>query len=383
MLTRLISTKISQSNKSVLLLGPRQTGKSTLLQYLNPTLSFNFADEETYVTFASNPGELKSRINFNNLVDKQTILIDEVQRIPSILNTVQSIIDDKKNIKFLLSGSSARKLRRGKANLLPGRIHTFNLGPIVSSEVEYKLNTDDILKYGTLPGILTDDNKLQAQKTLRSYSATYLKEEIQAEALSRNIEGFARFLKVVASWSGSLIDYTKVASLAMISRQSATRYFDILEDTLIFSRLHSFSKGSKLKLIQHPKLYIFDVGVLNGLLDNFIISNDRIGLLFETLIFSQIQSALYAHDLDSRVSFYLTENGAEVDFIVELSGNIFCIEVKSNKNISTIDTRGFESFEKFVAKKCERIVLYPGDVSKQINGVSVLPWQAGLKYMGL
>jgi predicted AAA+ superfamily ATPase len=383
MIDRQLKNLIIQSKKSILLLGPRQTGKSTLLKSLNPDLIFNLADEETYITFASNPGELKSRLALIPKNKTPTIFVDEVQRIPSILNTIQSIIDHNHDIKFLLSGSSARKLKRGKANLLPGRLHTFNLGTIISNEVSYNFNTEELLSYGALPGIVTDADKLQSKKTLKSYAATYLKEEIQAEGLSRNLEGFARFLKVVSSWTSTLIDYSKVASLSMVSRQSATRYFDILEDTLIFNRLLPFSKGTRLKLIQHPKLYIFDVGVLNGLLDNFIVSDDRIGVLFETLVLSQLLSSISAYDKTARVSFYLTEAGAEVDFILELDGNVFCIEVKSNKNLTGIDLRGFESFQKFYGKKCEKLVFYRGNVEKELNGVKVLPWQYGLKYLGL
>ena len=197
---------------------------------------------------------------------------------------IQALLDEHRTrLRFLLSGSSARKLRRGQANLLPGRIHSYQLGPIVSAELDYQMPTERILSLGSLPGILTDLEEGSAQKTLRTYGATYLKEEIQAEALSRNIEGFARFLKVVTSWSSELVDFSKVASLAGISRQTATRYFEILEDTLIFHRIEPFAKSARIRLVQHPKYYIFDVGVLNGLLGNFICSDDRIERLFETL----------------------------------------------------------------------------------------------------
>ena len=383
MLSRRLNQLILNTKKSVLLLGPRQTGKSTLIRQTLPDLSINFADEETYLQFVASAGELRNRLGGSMLTNGGVVFIDEIQRIPSVLNTVQALVDEHKNLKFYLTGSSARKLRRGHANLLPGRIHTYQLGPIVTGEVNYALDTEKVLQIGTLPGILTDEDSASARKTLRSYAATYLKEEIQAEALTRNVEGFARFLNVVTSWSGSLVDYTKIASLAMVSRQSVTRYFDILQDTLIFQRLGPFTKSSKLKLIQHPKAYIFDVGVLNGLLDNFTISDDRVGLLFETLILSQIQASLYSLDKESRISFYLTEGGAEVDFIVEHSGTVFCIEVKSATHITSLDTRGFESFKRFYGKPHKRIVLYRGTLKKEIDEVMVLPWQEGLREMGL
>jgi uncharacterized protein len=151
-----------------------------------------------------------------------------------------------------------------------------SLGPICSAEFNYALGTARALSLGTLPGILMEPDSSAAQKTLLSYAAVYLREEIQAEALTRNVEGFARFLSVVASWSSTHVDYTKIASRAALSRQTVTRYFEILEDTLVFHRIDPFAKGSRLKLVQHPKFFMFDVGVLNGLLNNFVVSQDRI-----------------------------------------------------------------------------------------------------------
>lgn len=383
MLTRLIRGQILSSKKSILLLGPRQVGKSTLLQSLNPDLTINLADQEVYLQFASNPGELRSRVESLDSSKPTMVFVDEVQRVATLLNTVQAIVDERKKIRFLLSGSSARKLRRGNANLLPGRIHTYNLGPIISAEADYLIDSKKALTIGTLPGIMTDEDSSAAQKTLRSYAATYLKEEIQAESLSRNLEGFARFLKVVASWSATLADYSKVASQAMISRQSVARYFEILEDTLIFHRIDAFSNSPRRKLIQHPKFYLFDVGVLNGLLDNFVVSSDRIGVLFETLIVSQILASLSARDLSGRLSFFLTEGGAEVDLILEMGTTVHCIEVKSATNITDLDTRGFESFKKFYNKPFNRYIFYAGKDQKTIKEVSIMPWQSGLKAIGL
>lgn len=366
-----------------MLLGARQTGKSTLLSSLNPELTLNFADEEVYLRFASDNSALRSQLSSVHNNKLSSVFIDEIQRLPNILNTIQAIIDEKKSIKFLLSGSSARKLKRGQANLLPGRIHSYQLGAIVPSEYDYNLDTKKILSTGTLPGILTEVSKQEAEKTLRSYAAIYLKEEIQAESLSRNIEGFARFLKVVASWSGTLVDYVKVSSLASISRQSVARYFDILEDTLIFHRVGPFSKSSRLRLIQHPKFCIFDVGVLNGLLNNFQVSDDRIGALFETLVISQLYASLYARDKEGRISYFLTESGAEVDIILEMDNEVFCIEVKSASSINNISTNGFDSFKKFYKKPCKCFVFYMGEVSKKIKDIEIVPWQVGFKLIGL
>jgi predicted AAA+ superfamily ATPase len=385
MISRKILQDIENTKKSVLLLGPRQSGKSTLLKLLKPDLTINLADEEVFLPFASNPAELRSRISAITATKEHSlIMIDEVQRIPSLLNTLQALIDEHGSaLKFLLSGSSARKLKRGNANLLPGRLINFNLGPITSSELDYTLDTEKALSIGTLPGIISDVNSKEAKQVLKTYAATYIKEEIQAEALTKDIQGFSRFLKMVGSWSAEILDYSKVASLAQVTRQSVTRYFDILEDTLIFTRLTPFAKSNRIKLIQHPKLYSFDVGVLNGLLENYTVSQDRVGLLFENLIFTQLNTSAQNSQSEYRLSFFNTTQGAEVDFILEINGEVFAIQVKSSTQINKPDNRGFESFQRFYSKPFKRFIFYRGNVSKDFENVSIRPWQIGLKEIGL
>lgn len=380
-LERQLSKILEISKKSVLLLGPRQTGKSTLIQRLNPDLIINLADEATYLDFARNPAELSQRLGAKNF---KTIFIDEIQRLPSLLNTLQTILDERREgIKFYLTGSSARKLKRGKANLLPGRIHTYHLGPLTSSELVYQLNTKQACETGTLPALYIESSMEERTKTLRSYASTYLKEEIQAEALTRNLEGFSRFLFVAAQWSGQFVDVAKLASESSINRQSAVRYFEILEDTLIIQRCPSFSKSERRRLIQHPKFYFFDTGVLNALLGNFICSEDRKGLLFEHLFFNQLVAGAATKDKEIRISTYRTEHGAEVDFIVEEKGIVWAIELKASEKIDLSDLKGFKSFSEFYGKKFQPIAGYWGDVEKVVEGVRVLPWQKLLQKMNL
>src|SRR5512139_1207166 len=188
---RNIQPKLATARKSYLLLGPRQTGKSTLIRSLKPELEINLADEETYVEFLRNPGLLKQRIR-----NAKTVFIDEIQRIPSLLNTVQYLLDQGRPPRFLLTGSSARKLKYGQANLLPGRIFTYQLGPLSLSELGSQFDLRKALRKGLLPGIYLEKDHETWTKLLRSYAATYLKEEIQAEALTRNLEGFSRFFDV-------------------------------------------------------------------------------------------------------------------------------------------------------------------------------------------
>lgn len=377
MIPRHLARSLQRSKKSVLLLGPRQTGKSTLIQSLHPVLTINLAHEPTYLQFARNPAELEERLAADVF---RTVFIDEIQRLPSILNTIQALLDEgRPPVKYYLTGSSARKLKRGGANLLPGRLHTYHLGPLVASELAYRMDTARALETGTLPGIWTEPDARERRKTLQTYAATYLKEEIQAEALTRNIEGFSRFLFVVAAEAGKFLDLSKLASDAGIPRQSALRFFEILEDTLVVRRCEAFRKSARRRLVQRPRFFFFDTGVLNGLLNNFIASADRLGGLFEHLVFNQLLDSAAARDRDVRVSSYRTEHGAEVDFIVEDGRTTLAVEVKASTTVAHVDPRGFRSFAQYYGRRHRSIIAYLGTTRKVTESIDVLPWQTLLE----
>ena len=257
------------------------------------------------------------------------------------------------------------------------------LGPLVSSELDRDVDTRAALSTGTLPGIYLDPDRTAREKTLSSYCATYLKEEIQAEALTRNIEGFSRFLHVAAACAGSFLDLSKLASEAGIARQSAVRLFEILEDTLIVRRSEAFAKSERRRLVQHPRYFFFDTGVLNGVMRNFEPSPDRIGALMEHLVFNQIVHTASSLDQHIRVSSFRTEHGAEVDFIVETKKQTWAVEVKASKSVGKHDLRGLKRFQEFHGKTCGAVILYLGTVEKLIEGIEILPWQVGLERMGL
>jgi len=378
MYDRLLGPLLAASKKSILLLGPRQTGKSTLIASLSPDVTINLAHEATFLEFLGNPSELEQRLRPYR--GPTTVFIDEVQRLPSLLNTVQVLLDRKPNpFKFYLTGSSARKLRRGQANLLPGRIHAYRLGPLACGELGDEVDLRKALAFGTLPGIWDEEDDKTREKTLRSYAATYLREEVQAENLARNLEGFARFLNAAAQWSGRFLDLSKLASAAQVPRQSAVRFFEVLEDCLLVRRAESFAKSPSRRLVQHPKSFFFDGGVLNGLLGNFQVSADRIGSAFEHLIFNQLLHEADARDQDIRVSAYRTEHGAEVDLILERGTDTWALEVKASTTVRTGDLGGLRSFREYHGKKHRSWVLYFGTVRKELNGVEVWPWREGLR----
>lgn len=382
MYKRHLFDKLQKTRKSILLLGPRQTGKSTLLKAVDADLKINLALETEYLRFLRNPNLLVELVQAQKKI--KTVLIDEVQRLPSLLNTVQVLIDDYQ-IQFYLTGSSARKLKRGQANLLPGRIHRYQLGALTYQELAGDFDLKKALTLGTLPGIW-NEMPADAEKTLDTYASTYLKEEIQAESLTKNLEGFSRYLYAIASWSGRQIDHTKVAQEAEIERVTASRYFEILEDTLLMQRLEPFSLKASLggtrRITKHPRFYLFDQGVLNALLQNFKVDDLRKGLLFEHFIFNQILNLSKGYDVFSKLklSYYRTESGAEVDFIIEKESEFFAIEVKHSKNIGKNDLKGLDSFSNYIKnRKCKKRIFCLETQPRKIQDVEVLPWQQGLE----
>ena len=378
MYKRLLSDKLQKTTKSILLLGPRQTGKSTLVKTLKPDLSINLAFEQVFLDYSSQPDLIEKVIRREN---PKTVFVDEVQRIPSLLNTIQGILDDNpRKYRFYLTGSSARKLKRGNANLLPGRIVQYQLGPLILEEMGDDLEIDDALVFGTLPGVVTETDDSARKDLLRTYGSTYLKEEVQAEALTRQIEGFARFLLVAASKSGEFLDFSKIGSQAGITQKTSSRFFEILEDTLIVNRVNAYATNETRRLVRHPKFYFFDNGVLNGLLKNFTLSEDRRGFLFEHFIVNQILTVNLLMGEPARVSTYRTESGSEVDLILEKDGDTMSLEIKSGARASSGDFSGLRRFAAlpFGAGARKSILLYAGNKAYKEGFIDVLPWRQGL-----
>jgi uncharacterized protein len=385
MITRRISENLVSSKKSILLLGPRQTGKSTLIRSLEPGLEINLARESEYLAFASRPLELEERLAAQPV---RSVFIDEVQRIPSLLNTIQALLDETKyrsqELKFYLTGSSARKLKRGRANLLPGRVLNYSLGPLAAAELGYKVNTRRALELGCLPEPYLEHDRSTAEKLLESYAGSYLKEEIQSEALSRNLEGFSRFLVTAAAGSGQFLDFSKLSQRARIARTSAIRYFDVLEDTLVSYRLPPYPNAEKADLVQHPRYYFFDPGVLNGILGGFTASADRIGMLFETLLVSQLHASAMARDVRIELFTFRTRGGVEVDFVVRLPNGLWAIEAKASAHVHEGDARALEQFRTYCSEKVHCVVATLSGAKRKLkSGTLILPWTELLKEMDL
>lgn len=379
MIKRIISSALKKTAKSILLLGPRQTGKSTLIKSLDIDLNINFADEEVYFQHSKNYGLLRDLIEKSKA---KKVFIDEVQRLPNLLNTVQALIDDEPSLKFYLTGSSARKLKKGGANLLPGRVLNFSMGPVILKELDYKFTKED-LSFGFLPGVYSELENETKKSILQSYSANYVSEEIKAEALVKDLPAFSRFLSFSSELVGGFIDYSKLSQRIKVSRHQVPRYFEIFEDTMIAKRIFpAFDLIEEFDLIKHPKFYFFDVGVLNGLINSFDLSSKRLGLLCEQVVYQQLFHSAEALRKKIDIHTFRTRGGLEIDFLVKLESDTFAVEVKTTDRIIESDVRPLLILKKS-QPKIRPLVIHFGKTEQKINGVWCLPLGSGLKEVGL
>jgi predicted AAA+ superfamily ATPase len=383
---RLLSGRISGSRKNILLLGPRQVGKSTLCRTLAPLRVIDLADEEVFLAHAKDAGRLKRELAAAE--PSGLIVIDEVQRLPSVLNTIQSLVDDpSSSFRFVLTGSSARKLKRGGANLLPGRIILEYMDPFTYAEVKDAFELSRALQVGMLPGIYLGGEESLA--ILDTYVEVYLREEIRVEALVRNLGDYARFLDMAAMLSGQWLNYSKISLDTEIPKETIRRYVALLEDTLLMFRLPAFAPRRKIsrRLSQRDKFLLFDIGVRNALLGihRRPMAPDQRGSAFEQWLILQIIYLNRALRRDWRLSSYRTEGGAEVDLVIEREDDILGIEIKSGRNVSRADTRGLFSLAETVGryKPLKKWVLYTGDRRQLFdNGVHVLSYLEALEELG-
>jgi predicted AAA+ superfamily ATPase len=367
MLDRLIFPRISKTQKSVVLLGPRQVGKSTLCRSLAPDKIINLMDEAAYLGYSKDAAKLSREIRA--LAKPSLIFIDEIQRVPALLNSIQSLLDENPKHKFILTGSSARKLKRGGANLLPGRVIVESLDPLTIWELGERFDLEKCLTAGCLPGVYLDEE--DGLDILESYANIYLREEIQAEALVKNIGGYARFLDVAAEASGDWINYSKVASDAEIPKESVRRFFSILEETLLVFRIPPFkAKKSERRISQRDKFIFFDPGVRNALLKmhRSALSASEKGKLFEQWLLLQCLYFIRAHKKPWTVSAYRTESGAEVDLVIDTGRRFLAIECKSGKNIPAGAANGLRSFAEIAHKPVEKFLVYQGDTAQKLPG---------------
>jgi len=333
---------------SFFLFGPRQVGKSTLLKNEKADLTIDLLDPELQLAYNKNPNLLKQQIE--ELKNPSTIFIDEVQRVPKILDVIHSLMEQKPELKFILCGSSARKLRHGAANLLGGRALYRTMHPLTFEELSETFNLEWILGYGSLPKIYSTLNQKkpkEAEDLLRAYVITYLKEEIKAEALVRNLQGFQNFLDVSASQYAEQINFSGISRDCQIALSTVREYYSILEDTLLGTLLYPYLRSQRKRMSHRPKFYFFDNGVTRALLGTLKDKPNRIeqGRLYEQWFIQEVIRHSEYYQKDWKLSFWRTSHGAEVDLLISRGTEIlYAIECKISENLSSNDLSGLRSF---------------------------------------
>lgn len=353
------------AKRSHFLLGPRQTGKTSLIRSQLPECKlFNLLESDTYATlqraphrlreFCSEPGEL--------------IVIDEIQKLPALLNEVQLLIEERRQ-RFLLTGSSARKLRAGGANLLGGRARAVQFHPLTVGELEDRFDLLTALNHGLLPAIYFSD---EPDADLHAYVGTYLREEIANEALTRNVPAFARFLEVAALCDGQQINYSKVANDAQVARTTVQEYFQILRDTLVGWDVPAWQETRKRKAVATSKFYLFDPGVVRHLRGTGRVAapSPEFGHAFESWVGHELKTwADYNGDID--LCYWRSRTGFEVDFVL---GSQTAIEVKASEVVHDRHLRGLVALQE-EGLLANHVLVCREKRPRVVGGIRVLPWR--------
>ncbi len=367
LITRILNMDLPE-NRSAFLWGPRKTGKTTFLRHQFPEAFWiDLLDYDLFLSLSREPKRLRRMLDAQA---SRTVVIDEVQKIPHLMDEIHWLIENRK-YRFVLSGSSARKLKRGEVNLLGGRAWRFELYPLVSKEIgDFDLN--EALVSGFLPPhYLSPDSRMD----LKAYVHDYLKEEIQAEALTRNLPAFSRFLQSAAVTNGMLLNYSNAARESGVSVKTIREYYQILQDTLIGRLLDPWKKAKKRRLIETSKFYFFDTGIVSSLLNyqKLTPGTREYGRAFEQFVLQECWAYRHYSRKDFPISFWRTASGSEVDLI--LGDGEVAIEVKSSEHAAEMRPKGLHLFgEEFKTKK--RLIVSRDKLAEKINShITVLPWQ--------
>ena len=361
---RLLDLPLLLEKKSHFLFGPRQTGKTFLIRHtMEKVRVYDLLDSSIYLSLSQNPGRIAQEVMANDRI----VVIDEVQRLPELLNEVHRLIEEK-GIHFLLTGSSARKLRQGGVNLLGGRARTKYLHPLTFSELGDRYDLLRAVERGLLPSIYFSDDPLS---DLKAYAGLYLQQEIVAEGFTRNIPAFSRFLKVAAFCNGTIVNFTNVSNDAQVARTTVYEYFEILKDTLILHELPAWKKSKKRKPLTSSKYYFFDVGVVAALQGReFRQGTPEFGEAFETLVMHELLS-YKDYKSEESLSYWRSTSGFEVDFII---GDHTAVEVKAKENISRNDVKALMMLaEERNLKRYLCVSLEPRP--RRFGNVNILPYK--------
>jgi predicted AAA+ superfamily ATPase len=366
----LVSRFFQDPGVSFFLFGPRGTGKSTWMHqaYENP-LWIDLLDPATHRQFLGKPERLRGRISAEP--DKRVVVIDEIQKAPLLLDVVHQQIEQRRDLRFVLTGSSARKLKRSGVDLLAGRAILKTLHPFMASELGSRFELETALRQGLVP-VVWDSEK--AESVLESYVGLYIREEVQAEGVVRNLEGFSRFLEAVSFSQAAVLNVADVARDSEVGRNTVESYVKVLEDLLLAFRIPVFTKRARRQLTSHPKFYWFDAGVYRsmrpaGPLDR---PEEIGGAELEGLVAQHLRAWINYSDGDFSLSFWRTKSGSEVDFIVYGKEGFWAIEVKHGSSVRSKDLRALRAFLADYPQARGRF-LYRGKEKLSIDGILCLP----------
>jgi predicted AAA+ superfamily ATPase len=365
---RLLNLEELLRQKSHFLFGPRQTGKTFLARRMLKNARFyDLLDSSTYLALSQNPGRIAEEVSSLDRI----VVIDGIQRIPGLLNEVHRLIEER-GIRFLLTGSSARKLRRGGVNLLGGRARTRHLHPLTYRELKGGFDLNRVIESGLLPSIYFSDNP---GADLKAYAGTYLQQEIVAEGAARNIPAFSRFLGVAAFCNATIVNFTNVANDAQVARTTVYEYFGILKDTFLLHELPAWRQSKKRKPIASSKYYFFDVGILATLQGReFRPRTPEFGEAFETYLMHEL-ICYRDYVSEEPLSYWRSTSGFEVDFII---GDHTAIEVKAKQNLSPVDLKSLNALSE--EKKLKRYLCVSMEPRRRrIGDVIVLPYKEFLE----
>lgn len=377
MFNRILDISQVLKRKSLFLLGPRQTGKSTYLRSQFPqALYINLLKSSVYQDFLKNLDQLAQEVTyFIQNSDSRIIIIDEIQKHPALLDDVHDLIEKNKSLRFILTGSSARKLKHSGANLLGGRASWFDFFPLCYAELgkDKKNLWMKGLTTGKLPSIIQSTDFFS---DLKDYIAVYLKEEVQAEGLTRSIANFSRFLDIAGFCNTEQINYASIGSDAQLSPKLVHDYFEILSDTLIGHFLYAFQSTTKRKAMTADKFYLFDCGVSSALAGRKEISNGtpEFGKQLEQALFLEIKTYLSYTRSDKKIEYWRSLSKFEIDFLVyDNLKNIVAIEVKSTTNPTKKDFKGFNAFEEDFKLQKKIVICQVKKPQITKDGVQILP----------
>ncbi|GJM06333.1 MAG: ATPase [marine bacterium B5-7] len=362
------------SGHSAFIFGPRGTGKTSWLeQHFPDALCFDLLNDDTYTELSARPTRLSEKIPKDY---QGWVIVDEVQKVPAILNEVHRLIEGRK-LRFLLTGSSARKLRKQGVNLLAGRALTYHMHPLTCLEIGDQFRLAHSLQFGHLPVAVTSD---EVKKYLSSYVATYLKEEVLQEGLTRNISLFTRFLETATFSQGEVLNYTAISREIGSNRHTVANFFDILEDLLIAFRLPVFRKRAKRALINSQKFYYFDVGVFRtlrpvGILDTHA-EVDGPGL--ETLFLQEVRAYNDYFDWGYALHYWRTQDQKEVDVVLYGNQGFHAFEIKRKARLDKQDFSGLKCFAEDYPE-ADLYMLYGGQTRYFEGNIQVIPFEVALK----